>query len=132
MTLLDMHIDFIMTNEHTLTPNLQETTITVQETQPETSTQSNEELVLRLQPVDPPPRVTWREDTVDNEYMGKKKSKCCCIYKKPKKWDDPDTDGSDSDCETGHCRGHVEKKRHDDHDSNPGHSGGSPPASNNS
>lgn len=26
-------------------------------------------------------RVTWTEDTVDNEHAGKKKSKCCCIYK---------------------------------------------------
>ena len=41
--------------------------------------------------------------------MGKKKSKCCCIYKKPKKWDESDTE-SDSDNETEHCRGHVEKR----------------------
>ncbi|ETA55725.1 hypothetical protein VCUG_02843 [Vavraia culicis subsp. floridensis] len=26
-------------------------------------------------------RVTFTPDTVDNEHMGKKKSKCCCIYK---------------------------------------------------
>ena len=25
-------------------------------------------------------RVTWTEDTVDNEHMGKKKSNICCIY----------------------------------------------------
>ncbi|AHL28927.1 protein phosphatase [Encephalitozoon hellem] len=27
-----------------------------------------------------PKRVTWTKDTVDNEGMGKKKSKICCIY----------------------------------------------------
>uniref|UniRef100_A0A7E4ZRP9 E3 ubiquitin-protein ligase PPP1R11 n=1 Tax=Panagrellus redivivus TaxID=6233 RepID=A0A7E4ZRP9_PANRE len=61
------------------------------------------------------PRVQWATDTVDNEEMGKKSSKCCCIYKKPKKWDDSSS-SEDSDCETGHCRGHVEKKhKHHDH-----------------
>ena len=25
-------------------------------------------------------RVTWSEDTIDNEHMGKKKSNICCIY----------------------------------------------------
>ena len=25
-------------------------------------------------------RVTWTEDTIDNEHMGKKKSNICCIY----------------------------------------------------
>ncbi|VDN50951.1 unnamed protein product [Dracunculus medinensis] len=59
------------------------------------------------------PRVSWRADTVDNEFLGKHKSKCCCIYKKPKRWSDESD--SDSDCETSHCRGHVEKRcgRHD-------------------
>ncbi|CAD5228690.1 unnamed protein product [Bursaphelenchus okinawaensis] len=79
-------------------------TVTVQ---PETSTQPSE-LVLHLEPQNEP-RVRWAQDTVDNEFMGKKKSKCCCIYKKPKKWDES-SDEEDSDCETGHCRGHVEKK----------------------
>jgi protein phosphatase 1 regulatory subunit 11 len=25
-------------------------------------------------------RVTWAEGTIDNEHMGKKKSKICCIF----------------------------------------------------
>lgn len=25
-------------------------------------------------------RVTWAEDTVDNEHMGRKSSKICCIH----------------------------------------------------
>nr|CAB3265088.1 protein phosphatase 1 regulatory subunit 11-like [Phallusia mammillata] len=28
--------------------------------------------------------VTWSAGTVDNENMGKKSSKCCCIYHKPR------------------------------------------------
>ncbi|VDK75249.1 unnamed protein product [Litomosoides sigmodontis] len=54
------------------------------------------------------PRVRWSADTVDNEFLGRHKSKCCCIYKKSKKWDE--SSDSDSDCETNHCRGHVEKR----------------------
>uniref|UniRef100_A0A0K0D200 E3 ubiquitin-protein ligase PPP1R11 n=1 Tax=Angiostrongylus cantonensis TaxID=6313 RepID=A0A0K0D200_ANGCA len=62
-------------------------------------------LVLRLSREPERPHVNWTTDTVDNENMGKKKSKCCCIYKKKKTCDD-------SECETGSCRGHVEKKKH--------------------
>ncbi|TKR81549.1 hypothetical protein L596_015402 [Steinernema carpocapsae] len=86
---------------------------TVEEHQPE-------ELVLRLrtEPQQQRPRVRWTNDTVDNEGLGRAKSKCCCIYKKPKKWDESSSDEDDC-CETGRCRGHVEK-RHDE----PGPSGG--------
>ncbi|CAF0760892.1 unnamed protein product [Didymodactylos carnosus] len=63
-------------------------------------------------------RVRWTEETVDNEFMNKKKSKCCCIYIKSSEIDDLDEndDGIDdankrsddnefSHCE--HCRYHV-------------------------
>lgn len=43
-------------------------------------------------------RVRWAAQTVDNEFMGKYKSKCCCIYKKPKKWNEDSDDDSDSVC----------------------------------
>lgn len=52
-------------------------------------------------------RVVWSEETIDNEGMGKKKSKICCIYHKPKQFDEssdessgPDS-GSESDDEEG-------------------------------
>ena len=49
-----------------------------------------------------PKRVTWSEDTIDNEHMGKKKSNICCIYHKPKlSPDDPDTSSCDSCDEKG-------------------------------
>ncbi|OMJ13415.1 Type 1 phosphatases regulator YPI1 [Smittium culicis] len=44
------------------------------------------------------PKVRWAEDTVDNEHMGKKKSKVCCIFKKQRNWDESDTEDSDSSC----------------------------------
>ncbi|KAL1236308.1 E3 ubiquitin-protein ligase [Trichinella pseudospiralis] len=38
----------------------------------------------------PPPRrhITWASGTVDNENLNRKKSKCCCIYSKPRKWEE--------------------------------------------
>lgn len=81
-------------------------------------------------------KVDWSTDTVDNEHMNKKKSKCkykkedksysyhvpcckciitftllgCCIYKKPRKFgESSSSDSSDDECE--HCQGHVEKKK---------------------
>ncbi|VDK51993.1 unnamed protein product [Anisakis simplex] len=86
-----------------------------------------QEIVLTTPETDPSHRVQWAQGTVDNEFMGKHKSKCCCIYKKPKKWND-DSDSSDSDCETGHCRGHVEKRHPKDHGDGAGAQGPSCPA----
>ncbi|XP_042899956.1 E3 ubiquitin-protein ligase PPP1R11 [Parasteatoda tepidariorum] len=52
-------------------------------------------------------KVGWTADTVDNENMNKKKSKCCCIYEKPRKFDESSSE-TDDECE--HCKGHVERK----------------------
>ncbi|CAD6188014.1 unnamed protein product [Caenorhabditis auriculariae] len=85
------------------------------------SSEQPEELVLRLGGHSSSAErrhIVWSTDTVDNEGMGKKKSKCCCIYKKPKSWQDSSSD-SDSDCETGHCRGHVEKRKEHNDDKPP-------------
>ena len=38
------------------------------------------------------PRVTFDDSVVDNEHLGKKKSKICCIYRKPY---DPNESSSD-------------------------------------
>ncbi|KAK4549950.1 hypothetical protein LTR36_005251 [Oleoguttula mirabilis] len=50
-------------------------------------------LRLRAEPEDSN-RVRWAEDVIDNEGMGKKSSKVCCIYHKPK---EPGDSGSESD-----------------------------------
>ncbi|CAB3231529.1 unnamed protein product [Arctia plantaginis] len=54
-------------------------------------------------------KVVWTEDTVDNEHMNKKKSKCCCVYEKPHKFGESDSEDSDDECE--HCAGHVERRK---------------------
>ena len=61
-------------------------------------------------------RVGWSAETVDNEHLGRKKSKCCCVYVKPPKFkagpggpgDDSSGDDSDGD-ECDHCPGHHGK-----------------------
>lgn len=59
-------------------------------------------------------KVQWTTDTVDNEGMGKKKSKCCCIYVKPRRFvpGEPDVSSGDesSDDECAHCPGHHGKE----------------------
>lgn len=41
-------------------------------------------------------RVAWTENTVDNEKLGRKSSKICCIYHKPKNFDESSSDESSS------------------------------------
>ncbi|GFR75986.1 protein phosphatase 1 regulatory subunit 11 [Elysia marginata] len=88
-------------------------------------------LTLRLhQPDRQDHRVKWTSDTVDNEFMGKKKSKCCCIYEKPKVFGESDTSSDDEEDDHGctpHCRGHKKKcyrhhkQGHHHHDDDSGH-----------
>lgn len=53
--------------------------------------------------------VSWTTDTVDNEHMNKKKSKSCCIYVKPKKFGESDTESSEDEC-PDHCGPHRKKQ----------------------
>merc|ERR1739841_237500 len=86
-------------------------TITADEAQPELSNipeagPSNPVLRLRGGPSRTGPRVQWDEQVVDNEGMGKKKSKICCIYHKPRAFDESSSSSSsgsesDSDDELG-------------------------------
>ncbi|KAF1988068.1 hypothetical protein K402DRAFT_392341 [Aulographum hederae CBS 113979] len=53
--------------------------------------------VLRLRAATTSDRhVQWAEDVVNNENMGKKSSKVCCIYHKPRNPNDSSSDDSDS------------------------------------
>jgi len=51
--------------------------------------------------------IQWAEDVIDNEGMGKKSSKVCCIYHKPRAVDESsgddssDSSSSDSDSDSG-------------------------------
>ncbi|XP_031624373.1 E3 ubiquitin-protein ligase PPP1R11 [Contarinia nasturtii] len=66
-------------------------------------------LRLNLRRTSAEKKVSWNSDTVDNENMGRKKSKCCCIYQKPLAFGESSSEEDDDECE--HCFGHVEKKK---------------------
>jgi len=53
-------------------------------------------------------RVAWNEDVVDNEGCGKKKSKICCIYHRPRRFDESSSSESESDSDSscGHSHHH--------------------------
>lgn len=76
---------------------------------PETETDSLGQVVLKLKKPITKKVVKWTENTIDNEHMNKRKSNCCCIYKKPKVNFDDSSSDSDDECEN--CFGHVEVKR---------------------
>ncbi|KAF5326964.1 hypothetical protein D9619_004339 [Psilocybe cf. subviscida] len=64
-------------------------------------------------------RVVWDENVVDNEGAGKKKSKICCIYHKPRRYDESSSDSSDdsSDDEARRRRQRKRDRKHQhDHD----------------
>lgn len=46
--------------------------------------EENTTLKLKLKKKKPTKKIQWTEDTVDNEGLGKKKSKVCCQYTKPR------------------------------------------------
>ncbi|KAK4496497.1 hypothetical protein PRZ48_012477 [Zasmidium cellare] len=52
-------------------------------------------LRLRAEP-EPQRRIQWAEDVIDNEGMGKKSSKVCCIYHKPNEPGDSDSESDSS------------------------------------
>jgi protein phosphatase 1 regulatory subunit 11 len=53
-------------------------------------------------------RVTWDEGVVDNENMGKKSSKICCIYRKP--WQFGHSDSEDSEDEDNQGKNAYERQ----------------------
>lgn len=63
---------------------------------------------LTLRKPKPDKGVKWSSDTVDNEHLNKKKSKCCCIYEKQKTFGESSSE-DEGECEN--CFGHVEHKR---------------------
>ncbi len=55
---------------------------------------------LVLKPKKARKQVVWAEDVVDNEGAGKKSSKICCVYHKPRAFGESSSEDS-SDCECG-------------------------------
>ncbi|KAG4435550.1 hypothetical protein IFR05_008961 [Cadophora sp. M221] len=106
-------------------------------TQTQTQTQTQAVLHLRGAPTDSERgstrrRIQWAEDVIDNEGLGRKKSKVCCIYHAPKGIDessdesssgeeDSESDSGDDGsarpaggrkgCGHGHAHGHGHGKR---------------------
>ncbi|XP_056179035.1 E3 ubiquitin-protein ligase PPP1R11 [Falco biarmicus] len=81
----------------------------------------NRSLTLKLRKRKPDKKVEWSSDTVDNEHLGRRSSKCCCIYEKPRAFGESSTEseeeeeeeeaavtrGGDEGCGHLHCvRGH--------------------------
>lgn len=92
---------------------LNEGTSTVTET---SSENEKPPVVLKLQKPKKKKKVQWNAGTVDNEFMGKKSSKCCCVYEKPRVFgessSESNSDNDDDDIEghNAYCPGH--KKEH--------------------
>ncbi|ORY94991.1 phosphatase inhibitor-domain-containing protein [Syncephalastrum racemosum] len=68
-----------------------------------------------------PRAIRWDDNVVDNEHMGKKKSKICCIYHKPRavgessSEEDSDSDSSSSSSSDSDSSSDERKHRHCQH-----------------
>lgn len=92
--------------EHEAATATTTTTTTEEEEQPPPS--PSVKVKLRRPKAKLTKKVSWTEDTVDNEGFGKKKSKCCCVYERPKQFGESSESESEGECE--HCSGHVEAR----------------------
>jgi len=85
------------------------TTIEASETESSTSNQGPT-LRLRLKPQEKSKerrKVQWTSETVDNEHLGRKKSKCCCVFVKKRPFGQSDSEDSDEGDNCDHCSGHT-------------------------
>ncbi|CAG8464798.1 6668_t:CDS:2 [Cetraspora pellucida] len=60
-------------------------------------------------------KVKWDENVVDNEGMGKKKSKICCIYHRPRQFDESSSDEDSSSCSDDDHDNEGENSHHHHH-----------------
>ncbi|XP_048472701.1 E3 ubiquitin-protein ligase PPP1R11 [Rhincodon typus] len=69
----------------------------------------NRSITIKLRKRKTNKKVEWTSDTVDNEHLGRRSSKCCCIYEKPRAFGESSSESEDEDggCGNAHCvRGH--------------------------
>ncbi|KAL6969442.1 hypothetical protein U1Q18_029155 [Sarracenia purpurea var. burkii] len=101
------------------------TTLTLDHPSPSPSSSSSlhqqlppsQTLTLRLNRKTIKKKVSWKEGTVDNEFLQKKSSKKCCIFHKEKPFDEDDSeddDGGDRDGNDHSNRNHSHDHGHDD------------------
>merc|ERR1711970_376940 len=69
----------------------------IHQNKPEAEQEANLVINARRTENERRPRVSFTQDTVDNEGMGKKSSKVCCIYKKPKAFGESSSESDSSD-----------------------------------
>uniref|UniRef100_A0A3Q3WTV4 E3 ubiquitin-protein ligase PPP1R11 n=1 Tax=Mola mola TaxID=94237 RepID=A0A3Q3WTV4_MOLML len=94
-------------------------TETVQTSTPPQQQQEGRNLTIKLRKRKTEKKVEWSNDTVDNEHLGRRSSKCCCIYEKPRQFDESSSesegDSDDEGCGSAHCilghgrRGHRQR-----------------------
>ena len=70
------------------------TTVTLTQTATTTENSTNEEDILPLT-LRARPQVTWDQNVIDNEGLGRKSSKRCCIFHKQREFGESSTDSSD-------------------------------------
>lgn len=104
-------------------------TETVQTNTPPPPQQEGRSLTIKLRKRKTEKKVEWSSDTVDNEHLGRRSSKCCCIYEKPRQFGESssESEGEDDDegCGSAHCiMGHG-RRGHAGHTGHTGGSGGS-------
>ncbi|KAM8883236.1 E3 ubiquitin-protein ligase PPP1R11 isoform X2 [Synchiropus splendidus] len=108
-------------------------TETVQTSTPPPPQQEGRSLTIKLRKRKTEKKVEWSSDTVDNEHLGRRSSKCCCIYEKPRQFGESssESDGGEDDegCGSAHCiLGHGRRDhshRRDQEPTAPTNSGGS-------
>lgn len=90
-------------------------TETVQIDTPPPPQQEGRSLTIKLRKRKTDKKVEWSSDTVDNEHLGRRSSKCCCVYEKPRQFGESssESEGDDDEgCGSAHCiLGHG-KDRH--------------------
>ncbi|XP_010414143.1 PREDICTED: type 1 phosphatases regulator YPI2-like [Camelina sativa] len=77
---------------------------------PVSQSQPTERLVLRLNRKKK--KVSWKEGTVDNEFMQKKSSKKCCIFHKQKPFDEDDSEEEEDNHQHHHDHDHDRNHEH--------------------
>nr|XP_020442531.1 protein phosphatase 1 regulatory subunit 11 [Monopterus albus] len=82
-------------------------TETVQTSTPPPPQQEGRSLTIKLRKRKTEKKVEWSSDTVDNEHLGRRSSKCCCIYEKPRQFGESssESEGDDDEegCGSAHC-----------------------------
>uniref|UniRef100_A0A3B4ZCZ4 E3 ubiquitin-protein ligase PPP1R11 n=1 Tax=Stegastes partitus TaxID=144197 RepID=A0A3B4ZCZ4_9TELE len=80
---------------------------TITETPTSYVLQEGRSLTIKLRKRKTEKKVEWSSDTVDNEHLGRRSSKCCCIYEKPRQFGESssESEGDDDDegCGSAHC-----------------------------